>query len=103
MSGRRPVRVDPRLFDQIDDLLASERGVDGAPSTTDFLVLDLPPIIEEFAARFDRLRLAVDGRPDYRVLLVAGRLVPRIQVIGHLEPDGSILLMDLQADLEADW
>jgi len=47
--SRRQVRVDPTFFDRLDELLAPERGSDGTPSATDFLLHDLPAIIDLLA------------------------------------------------------
>ena len=47
--SRRQVRVDPTFFDRLDELLAPERGSDGTPSTTDFLLHDLPVVIDLLA------------------------------------------------------
>jgi hypothetical protein len=49
VSVRRQVRVDPVLFDELDALLGSSRGPNGEPSSTDFVTMDLPTIVDEFA------------------------------------------------------
>ncbi len=46
---RREVRVADSFFEELDDQLTAERGANGEPSATDFLVIDLPAIVEEFA------------------------------------------------------
>jgi hypothetical protein len=38
----RPVRFTEQFFNRLDWLLPSERGADGTPSVTDFLLLDGP-------------------------------------------------------------
>lgn len=38
----RVVRFHPTFFDDLDELLPSERSANGLPSTTDFLLYDLP-------------------------------------------------------------
>jgi hypothetical protein len=46
---RRRVRVAESFFEQLDELLPSDRGPNGEPSATDFLVIDLPSIVDTFA------------------------------------------------------
>jgi hypothetical protein len=63
MSERRQVRVDQASFDELDDQLGEDRGPNGEPSATDFIVTELLTIVEEFAERFDSLPPAlVPGR-----------------------------------------
>lgn len=99
MNPRRRVRVDPGFFDELDEQLGSDRGPDGEPSSTDFLVLDLPTIVERFAEDFDSLALAYPGRPDYRVLIAAGTLVATAVVIGQRVGDDTIVLLGIEIDL----
>lgn len=87
----------------LDTQLGGTRGPLGQPSATDFLAVDLPPIVERFAEDFDRLTEPIPGRPDYRSLVAVGRLVPRVAVAGVLATDGTIVLMSIRFDLEADW
>lgn len=55
MSGRREVRVSEEFFRQLDEQLGAARGPDGEPSSTDYLVLELPAVVELFASQFDDL------------------------------------------------
>lgn len=41
-ADRRIVRVSSLFFDQLDEKLRAERGDDGEPSATDFVVIELP-------------------------------------------------------------
>ncbi len=52
MSERRPVKVDERFLQLLDTQLG-ERGPNGEPSATDFLLVDLQPIAEQFATAFE--------------------------------------------------
>ena len=45
----------------------------------------------------------ITDRPDYRSVLAVGSLVPRILVTGHLDTDGSVTLMSVRIDFDADW
>ena len=47
MNGRREIRVAESFFDELDSQLGSERGPNGEPSATDFIVMDLPRIVDE--------------------------------------------------------
>ena len=73
MSVRRPVKVGDPFFELLDQQLGSERGLNGEPTATDFLLADLPPI----ATAFDELIMPIPDRPDYRAALSTGILVPR--------------------------
>ncbi len=101
MTTRRPVRVDQAFFDDLDLQLGSNRGPNGEPSSTDFIVIDLPTIVDEFADNFDALPIAYPDRPDYRILVVGGTLAAASVVIGQLVADGSIVLLGIELDL--DW
>jgi hypothetical protein len=102
VSQRRPVRVDPRFLEQLDAQLSEERGPDGEPSRIDFLRFELPAIEDDFAMRFEELPEVIPDRPDYRQVITTGRLVPIIAIIGHLTPDGSVLLLGVELDLGPD-
>ena len=100
---RRIVRVTDQFFEDLDSYLGPERGPNGEPSTMDFIRLDLMPIIDAFAGRFDELLEAVPGLPAQRVLITAGRLVPRIAATGILTADGEVELVQLDLDLDRPW
>jgi hypothetical protein len=91
--------VDQSFFDDLDRQLGSERGPNGEPSSTDFLVIDLPTVVDEFAEHFDVLAVAYTDRPDYRVLVVGGTLVAAAVVVGQLLVDDSIVLLGIEIDL----
>lgn len=101
--SRRVVRLDDRFFEQLDRQLGSERGPAEEPSSTAFLLVELPPIAEEFATRFGTLVMPIAGRSDYRSLISVGRLVPRVLVNGVLMADETVSLIGVQIDLEPGW
>lgn len=82
----RQVRFTEQFFDRLDLLLPTERGGDGTPSVTDFLLLDLPPVRDRLAADFAGNTLATD-EPDVRVFIGAGILVRRFAIFAALEND----------------
>jgi hypothetical protein len=102
-SERRRVRVSHDVFDQLDRELGAERGLNGEPSVNDFLTIDLLPIVDAFALRFDELPEAVPGRPDYRLLIAAGVLIRRVAVIGQLTTDGTVELLHIRLDFDTEW
>jgi hypothetical protein len=53
VAERRTVRVSPAAFDQLDGQLGHERGSLGQPSVGDFIILELPAVVERFATGFD--------------------------------------------------
>lgn len=99
MSSRRTVRVAEDFFEQLDERLGPERGPSGQPSATDFLVMELPAVVERFATDFDGLPEIFSGIPQGRVLVASGVLVHGIAVYGILRADDSIDLIGLELDL----
>ena len=98
---RRRVRATAAFFEDLDRQLPPERGAEGEPSTNDFQVFELLRIVERFAVGFDDLPRLIPGRDDYRILIVAGVLVPALSVVGQLASDGAVELIQLDIDLES--
>ena len=98
MTPRRLVRVTQSFFDRLDELLPQERGTGGEPSSTDFLLHDLPAIIDQLADDFEGATLAVSQAPGVRVLIATGMLVGALAVYAVLAPDDAIEIIYL--DLE---
>jgi hypothetical protein len=96
---RRVVRVDPQFFSDLDAQLGDSRGPHGEPSSSDFLLLDLPTIADVFGESFDELPAMFDGRTDYRYLVTTGSLVAAAVVVGQLVADGTVVLMGIEIDL----
>lgn len=103
MVERRPVRATPDFFALIDAQLGDERGPNDAPASAEFEAYELLAIIDTFATAWDTLPRQIPGRPDYRLLITAGRLVPMVAVVGHLTPDGAVELIDIVIDLHGPW
>lgn len=96
----RPVRVLPEFFILLDEQLPHERGPRGEPTAAQFAASDLLDIVDTFAARWDDLPMPIAGRPDYRVLILTGRLVHAAAVRAQLSPlDGAVELIDIAIDL----
>lgn len=85
-SERRIVRTLPSFFNDVDRQFPPERGSNGEPSAVDFQSYDLLEIVELFATGFDDLPELIVGRPDYRVMISAGRMVSAFSVVGQLAP-----------------
>jgi hypothetical protein len=96
VTERRRVRVDHLFFEDLDRQLGSDRGPNGEPSSTDFIVMDLPPVVDEFAVNFDVLPMVYPDRPDYRVVIIGGVLVATAVVIGQLVADDNIVLLGIE-------
>jgi hypothetical protein len=45
----RSVRFTEGFFDRLEELLPTERGADGTPSITDFLVFEIPGLRDRLA------------------------------------------------------
>jgi hypothetical protein len=99
VPDRRVVRVTAAFFEQLDQQLGTARGDFGEPSATDFLVIDLPVIVESFAVDFDDLPLSIEGVPSTRVLIIGCRLVRSVAVYGLLAEDGGVDLIGIEIDL----
>ena len=98
MSSRREVRVADSFFEELDTQLSAERGPNGEPSATDFIVLDLPRIVEEFSVRFDELPEAVLGVGAVRMLIGIGTLAIAYVVHGIETSTGRLELIGIELD-----
>lgn len=98
MTERRTVRVSDTFFDQLDSYFGRERGPFGEPSATDFIVLELPAIVERFATDFDGLPEIVDGVSAGRMLITSGVLVQAIAVFGLAVSDTAVDLIGLTVE-----
>ena len=82
----RQVRFTEQFFDRLELLFPTERGVDGTPSVTDFLLLELPAVRDRLATDFAGSTLATDDA-DIRVFIGAGILVSRFAIFAALDDD----------------
>ena len=95
-SGVRSARDAPpgphhtAVFERLDELLPAERGADGTPSATDFLLHDLPAIIDLLAEDFLGRTSPVADDPEIRVLIAAGALVSFVAIYGVLAADNAV-------------
>ena len=100
-SERRIVRTLPSFFNDGGRQFPPVRGSNGEPSAVDFQSYDLLEIVELFATGFDDLPELIVGRPDYRVMISAGRMVSAFSVVGQLAPDEAIELIALEVENDA--
>lgn len=94
-AERRVVRVSSSLFDQLDAQLRAERGPAGEPSAADFVVMELPSVVERFATAFDGLPETIEGAPGARMIIAPGLLVHAYVVYGVLTTDGVVELIGI--------
>jgi hypothetical protein len=94
--SRRQVRVAPSFFDRLDDLLPSERSGTGTPSATDFLMRELPAIIDRLGTAYERSTVPVAGDPEIRVLIDAGNLNDYVAVYAVLAEDDAVEVIYLE-------
>ena len=71
MTKRRQVRVAPSFFDRLDELLPEERTATGKPSATDFLLHEIPTIIDRLAEEYERHTMVLTAAPEFRVMIAA--------------------------------
>jgi hypothetical protein len=95
---RRIVRASPAFFVDLDRQLGPDRGPHGEPSATDFLVIELPAVVERFATDFEALPEAVEGVADARMVIGVGRVVRAFAVYGLLMSDDSVELIGIEID-----
>ena len=97
MTTERRVRFTEEFFEQLDVLLPEERGADGTPSVTDFLVFEVPPIRDRLAA--DALGTTMPTQNQWvRVSVTSGVLISRIAVYVLVAVD-EVEVFDLDLDL----
>ena len=96
---RRIVRVTDSFFEQLDEQPGASRGPNGEPSSTDFLVMELPAVVERFAIDFDSLPELLEGLSASRMLIASGVLVRAFAVFGLLMADDSIELIGVELDM----
>lgn len=95
------MRASSAFFGDIDRQLGSDRGPNGEPSATDFLVIEVPAIVEKFATDFENLPVAVEGVVEARMALGTGHLVSAFAVYGLLMSDDSVELIGVEVDLSS--
>ena len=93
----RQVRFTHTFFERLDDSLPDERGADGSPSATDFLLYELPRIRDLLAADFEGNTLPAD-EPPVRVFVGAGALVESVALYAIVAPDGAVEVIWLLVD-----
>ena len=98
MATRRQVRVTQSFFDRLDALFPPERGASGEPSATDFLLHEVPAIIDRLADAFESSTTPVDDDPRVRMLITAGVLVEFIAVYVVLASDDAVEIFYLEVD-----
>jgi hypothetical protein len=99
--SERQIRFTEQFFDRLDALLPSERGVDGTPSVTDFLLLDLPRVRDRLLADYQANTLATEDL-EVRVYIGAGVLVSRYAIFVAEEGE-TIVAFWVSIDLETDF
>lgn len=82
----------------LDRRLRPDRGPNGEPSATDFLVIDLPEIVAAIAVGFDDLPEVVEGLPSARVYIGAGALVSGVAVYAVAVADEVVELIGIEID-----
>ncbi len=90
MAQSRAVRVHPLFFECLDELLPGTRGVDGTPSASDFLRIDLPPILDALAADFEAVTSPDPGLSTLRVYATWGVVTGPMAVYSEIADDGAI-------------
>jgi hypothetical protein len=98
VSARRQVRVSPSFFDRLDELLPEERSATGVPSTADFLLHEVPPLIDLLALDYEGTTLEVRDVPEVRVLIARGVLFAYLALYLVLAADDAVEIVYLEID-----
>ena len=93
------VRITDTFEADIDRQLPAERTPTGIPSRFDFLLYELPAIIETYATRFDQLPIIVGAPPNVRSLIGRGLYTQIYFVAGKLNDDDTIELQTIEIEL----
>ena len=96
MTERRRVRVVQAFFDRLDELLVDERDVDGAPSSADFLLHDMPAVIDLLAESYESSTVPIAAGSEIRVLITSGHLVEFMAVYTLLDADEVVQIIYLE-------
>ncbi len=96
---RRIVRLSGSFQADLDRQLPAERTPSGVPSRTDFLLYELPDIMEAFAADFEVLPGVAGGPPSARCLAGLGQTVNLWFVAGRLVEADVVELELLELEL----
>ena len=65
MTERRQVRVTEQFFEQLDELFPASRSPEGRPSATDFLLHEMPNVIEKLAGDFETATMPSGTEPMF--------------------------------------
>ena len=98
LTTNRIVRFTEEFFDQLDVLLPEERGADGRPSVTDFMVFEAPTIGDKLGRDYEGETLSTDDAV-VRVYVGNGVLVRQVAVFARLEHDDSVAAFWLSLDM----
>ncbi len=82
-------------------MLPDERGADGRPSSTDFLLYEVPRLRDRLADDFEANTLGVDDAAPLRVLIAAGTLVRSVALYAFVAEDGNIDVIAVDLDTSA--
>ena len=98
MTGRRQVRVSQTFFDRLDELLPAERSAEGSPSATDFLLHEIPAVIDRLAVAFEESTIPFVAGSDIRVLITARVFVNLMAVYVVIANDGAVEIIYLEIE-----
>ena len=101
MTERRQVRVSQTFFDRLDELLPAERSAEGFPSATDFLLHEIPAVIDRFAVAFEESTTPFVAGSYIRVLITAGVFVNLMAVYAVIANDGAVEIIYLEIESSA--
>ena len=101
MSTRRDVRVTQDFFDRLDSKLKAykDAGHIPVPSPTNFLLHELPRIINQLAEDYEGSTEPLSDDPFIRLWVDQGRYIALIGVYTTLADDGAVEVLSIDMEL----
>jgi hypothetical protein len=101
MNERRAVRVNEEVFDQLEAKLKAykDTGRIPVPSVNNFLLHELPRIIEQLATSYETSTRQLGEEPFIRMWLDQGRFCTLIGCYVTLGDDGAVEILGVDIDL----
>jgi hypothetical protein len=101
MSTRREVRVRGEFFDELESKLGALKGSGRipVPSPNNFLLHELPRIIDQLGDDYEGSTRPLEGHPLVRMWLGQGRFCTLIGVFATLGDDGAVEVLSVDLEL----
>jgi hypothetical protein len=96
----RTVRFSKSFFESLDSQLPENRQPDGTPSSTDFLLFDLPTVRDRLALDLESCTIRIQPGDKIRLFVGAGTLVQHFALFVTLTSPDVIEVLDIEISLD---